>query len=118
MGSPRDDSTLTNLPQKTGKKRAYVVAALRIGHEKSKVMSNALPGKPCISACCASRGQSATESKTWKPHKLSLLFRDITKKLSRRNLNVYKMQMTHLLFFFFTVLAYNMNVSLTIWITW
>lgn len=45
----------------------------------------------------------------------------LSSEASRRNLNVYKTQTPHLFLFvrvFFNILAYNVEVSLSMWISW
>lgn len=102
----RGNSALTACPRRQARS-VCVIAALRMSYEKSDV-THSLPGKLCLWTRCASRVKSATESKTWKPHNLSLGFRGITKKCMQRN--VCKTQSSHL----FNILAYNTKVSLSV----
>lgn len=79
-----------------------VIAALRISYEE---WCHTLPGKPCISTCCASRVKSAAVSKTGKLLSLSLCFGDITEKC---------MQNTDPTSLLFNILVYNRKVSLSV----
>lgn len=95
----RGNSALTTCPRRqAGREHVSVTAALRISYEKSDV-TQCQENSAWWPLC---RVKSATTSKMWKPHNLSLGFRGITKKC---------MQNTDPTSLFFNILAYNMEVK-------
>lgn len=102
----RGDSILTNLPQKRGKERTYVIATLGISYGKSKGMSNAARktlhlNLLCLQGKCQQRGVKHGNLTT-------SLFRDITKDLKCIQNAEHA--------FFKNILVYNMKASLSTWI--